>query len=309
MSISWQARTARRAISRYARRPRPEITQEIIDRQRRAMDAIDRLPRPRGLDYADTLVGGVPAIVATPRAARPDRHLLYIHGGAYVVGSPKSHIAMAAVLARLANASATVIEYRLAPEHLYPAALDDCIAAYRALVADVDPSTITIAGDSAGGNAALATLVALRDAGDPMPGAGYLLSPWTDLTGSGESVVTHAGMDPMLLDPDIPAAGRTYAGDVPLDHPGVSPLFADLQGLPPLLIQTGLDEVLLSDSTRLAEKARAAGVDVTLDLSEGMWHVYQSFVRFVPEAREALTRAAVFIRSRIPALETHGVPA
>ncbi len=299
MSISWQARITRRAIARYASRPRPEITQEVIDRQRRLMDGMDRFPRPRGLDYADTLIGGVPAIVATPTATPPERHLFYIHGGAYVVGSPKSHIAMAAVLARLANATATVVEYRLAPEHTYPAAIDDCVAAYRALIEDVDPATITIAGDSAGGNAALATLVALRDAGDPLPGAGYLLSPWTDLTGSGESVITHAHADPMFNDPDIAEAGRVYAGDTPLDHPGVSPLFADLSGLPPLLVQTGLDEVLLSDSTRLAERARAAGVDVTLDLEPGMWHVYQSFVRLVPESREALTRAAVFMRSRV----------
>jgi acetyl esterase/lipase len=309
MSISWQARVARRAIAKYARRPRPEITSEIIERQRRTMDAIDRLPRPRGVDYIDTLVGGVPAIVATPRATSPDRHLLYIHGGAYVVGSPRSHIALAATLARLANATATVIEYRLAPEHRYPAAREDCVAAYRGLIADVDPSTVTIAGDSAGGNAALATLVALRDAGDPLPGAAYLLSPWTDLTGSGETVVSHAAVDPMLIDPDIPSAGLMYAGEVPLEHPGVSPLFAELHDLPPMLIQTGMDEVLLADSTRLAARARAAGVDVTLDLSEGMWHVYQSFVRFVPESREALMRAAVFMRSRIAATSASGVRA
>jgi acetyl esterase/lipase len=263
------------------------------------MDGVDRFPRPRGLDYVDTLMGGVPAIVATPTAMPADRHLLYLHGGAFVVGSPRSHIAMAAVVARLANATATVVEYRLAPEHRYPAAVDDCVAAYRALAAEVDPATITVAGDSAGGNAALATLIALRDAGEPLPGAAYLLSPWTDLTGSGESVRTHAAVDPMFVDPDIPHAGRVYAGDTPLDDPGVSPLFADLGGLPPMLIQTGLDEVLLSDSTRLAERARASGVDVTLDLAPGMWHVYQSFVRVVPEAREALTRAAVFMRSRI----------
>jgi len=299
MSISWQARAARRAIAKYASRPRPEVTQEVIDRQRKMMDDIDRLPRPRGVEYIDTLIGGIPAIVATPTGSTPERHLLYIHGGAFVVGSPKSHIAMAAVLAKLANATATVVEYRLAPEHLYPAAVDDCLAAYRALITDVDPATVTIAGDSAGGNGALATLVALRDAGDPLPGACYLLSPWTDLTGSGETIVTHAGIDPMFIEPDIAGAGRVYAGDTPLDDPGVSPLFADLGGLPPLLIQTGLDEVLLSDSTRLAERARAAGVDVTLDLAPGMWHVYQSFVRAVPESREALTRAAVFIRSRV----------
>jgi len=265
------------------------------------MDQVDRLPRPRHVDYIDTLIGGVPAIVATPTAVEPDRHLLYIHGGAYVLGSPKSHIAMVANLAKRASAIATVVEYRLAPEHVYPAAIDDCVAAYRALIADVDPAVVTIAGDSAGGGAALSTLVALRDAGDPLPAAAYLLSPWTDLTGSGESVLTRAAADPMIDGTKIAEAGRVYAGDVPLDDPGVSPLFADLAGLPPMLIQTGMDEVLLSDSTRLAERAREAGVEVTLDLADGMWHVYQSFARMMPEATDALVRAAVFMRSRTPA--------
>ncbi len=296
MAISIRARAARRLLARVSNGP--ELT---VDEARRRMDQLDRLPRPRHVDYIDTLVGGVPAIVATPTAVEPDRHLLFIHGGAYVLGSPKSHIAMVANLARRASATATVIEYRLAPEHVYPAAIDDCVAAYRALIADVDPAVVTIAGDSAGGGAALSTLVALREAGDPLPAAAYLMSPWTDLTGSGESVITRAAADPMIDGAKIAEAGRVYAGDVPLDHPGVSPLFADLAGLPPMLIQTGMDEVLLSDSTRLADRAREAGVDVTLDLADGMWHVYQSFARMMPEATDALVRAAVFMRSRTPA--------
>ncbi len=293
MSTSFRARAARRALSRMSAGP-----QLPLDQARVRMDQLDRLPRPRHVDYVDVLVGGVPAIVATPTRVRPDRHLLYIHGGAYVVGSPKSHIAMAANLAKRASATATVIEYRLAPEHVYPAAIDDCVAAYRALITDVDPALVTIAGDSAGGGAALSTLVSLRDAGDPLPGATYLLSPWTDLTGSGESVISRAEADPMIDGAKIAESGRVYAGDVPLDDPGVSPLFADLSGLPPLLIQTGMDEVLLSDSTRLADRARQAGVDATLDLAEGMWHVYQMFAPVVPEATDALVRAAVFMRSR-----------
>jgi acetyl esterase/lipase len=148
----------------------------------------------------------------------------------------------------------------------------------------------------------LSTLVALRDAGDPLPAAAYLMSPWTDLTGSGESVVSRAAADPMIDGSKIADAGRVYAGDVPLDDPGVSPLFADLGGLPPMLVQTGMDEVLLSDSTRLAQRAQDAGVEVTLDLAEGMWHVYQAFAGVVPEATDALVRAAVFMRSRVPAV-------
>jgi monoterpene epsilon-lactone hydrolase len=295
MTISIRAKAARHLLARVSNGP-----ERTVDEARERMDQLDRLPRPRHVDYVDTLIGGVPAIVATPTAVEPTRHLLYIHGGAYVMGSPKSHIAMVANLAKRASATATVIEYRLAPEHVYPAAIDDCLAAYRALIVDVDPAVVTIAGDSAGGGAALSTLATLRDAGDPLPAAAYLLSPWTDLTGSGESVITRAAADPMIDGAKIAEAGRVYAGEVPLDDPGVSPLFADLAGLPPMLIQTGMDEVLLSDSTRLADEASEAGVEVTLDLADGMWHVYQSFARMMPEATDALVRAAVFMRSRTP---------
>ena len=315
MPTTYRARLARRFIAQVssgsAQSGDDAAPLDQLPWIRARMDQVDRLPRPRRVTYVDTTVGGIPAIVATPtdvaaHGAR-SRHLLYIHGGGYMLGSPRSHIALAARLARLAEATATVIDYRLAPEHVYPAAVDDCVAAYRALVSEVEPSMITIAGDSAGGGAALSTMCALRDAGDPLPGAAYLLSPWTDLTGSGDSVRTRAEADPMIDGSRIADAGRVYAGDTPLDDPGVSPLFADLHSLPPMLIQTGVDEVLLSDSTRLAEKARGAGVDVTLDLADGMWHVYQGFARFVPEATDALVRAAVFIRSRIPAVEPIGV--
>ena len=297
MPVTRRARALRKFVSRTA--SGPDITHE---QSRARMDQIDRLPRPRRVDYVDTTVGGIPAIVATPTAVEPVRHILYIHGGAYVTGSPRSHIAMVANLAKRASATATVIDYRLAPEHVYPAAIDDSVAAYRALASEIDPALITIAGDSAGGGAALSTVIALRDAGDHLPGALYLLSPWTDLTGSGESVVTRQEFDPMLDGSRLVGAAEIYAGTTPLDHPGVSPLFADLSGLPPMLIQTGMDEILLSDSIRFAEKAEAAGVDVTLDLADDMWHVYQAFARFMPEATQALIRAAVFIRATTPAL-------
>lgn len=296
MALSRRARLIRKRIAGF------EVGPEVTIEQRRAtMDKIDLLPRPRRVDYLDTLIGGVPAIVATPTAVQPDRHILYIHGGAYVVGSPRSHIGMCARLAKRAAATVSVIDYRLAPEHLYPAAIDDCVAAYRAIIADVDPSLVTIAGDSAGGGAALATLGALRAAGDPLPGAAYVLSPWTDLTGSGESVVTRASHDPMFDGTGLVEAAQTYAGATPLDDPGVSPLFADPTGYPPTLIQTGMDEILLSDSTRLAERYEAAGVEVRLDLRDDMWHVYQIMAGFMPEATDALIRAAAFIREHTPA--------
>lgn len=296
MTLSRRARFFRKRIAKF------ELTDDVPIEQRRAsMDRLDAIPRPRRVTYTNTIVGGVPAIVATPTASTPQRHILYIHGGGYTVGSPKSHIAMCARLAKRASATVTVIDYRLAPEHVYPAAIEDCVAAYRAIVAETDPALLTIAGDSAGGGATLATLGVLKQAGDPMPGAVYLLSPWTDLTASGESVVTRAAFDPMFDGEGLLEAAAVYAGATPLDHPGVSPLFADPTGYPPTLIQTGMDEILLSDSTRLAERLEAAGVDVRLDLRDGLWHVYPILAGYMPEATEALVRAAAFIRSCTPA--------
>jgi acetyl esterase/lipase len=296
MTLSRRARFFRKRIGNF------QVGDDVpIEERRAAMDKIDSIPRPRKVEYVDTVVGGIPAIVATPTAVPPERHILYIHGGAYVVGSPRSHIAMCARLAKRASATVTVIDYRLAPEHVYPAAVDDCVAAYRALIADVDPALVTIAGDSAGGGATLATLGALRAAGDPMPGAVYVLSPWADLTASGESVVTRAPYDPMFDGDGLIEAATTYAGDTPLDDPGVSPLFADPTGYPPTLIQTGMDEILLSDSTRLAERYAAAGVEVRLDLRDDLWHVYPILAGYMPEATDALVRAAVFIREKTPA--------
>lgn len=308
MTLSRRARFFRKRIASF------EMTDDVPIEERRAnMDKLDSIPRPRKVDYVETHVGGIPAIVATPTEVRPDRHILYIHGGAYVLGSPKSHIAMCARLAKRAAATVTVIDYRLAPEHQYPAAVDDCVAAYRAIIADVDASLVTIAGDSAGGGATLATLGALKAAGDAMPGAAYVLSPWTDLTASGESVVTREPFDPMFDGDGLIEAATTYAGETPLDHPGVSPLFADPTGYPPTLIQTGMDEILLSDSTRLADRYTAAGVQVRLDLRDDLWHVYPILAGYMPEATDALVRAAVFIRTHTPAAfpepATDAVPA
>jgi len=270
-----------------------------LDERRAAMERIDRLPRPRRVEYVDTRLGGIPAIVATPTRVTPERHVLYLHGGGYVVGSARTHIAMCARLAKRARAEVTAIDYRLAPENPYPAAIDDCVAAYTALIDRADPRSVTIAGDSAGGGAALATLCALRDAGTPLPGATYLISPWTDLTGSGESVSALADIDPLIDAAWLPNVGREYAGEFPLDHPGVSPLFADLAGLPPMFVQVGSDEVLLSDSTRLVARVRAAGGSIDLDVHPGMWHVHQ-IMPGMPEATIALTEAAAFIRTKTP---------
>jgi acetyl esterase/lipase len=268
---------------------------EPIESQRQAMDRLGKLPRPRTATSEDITLGGVRCMRLTPTTSVNERHVLYFHGGGYTLGSPESHAGWVQSLAVQANAVTDLVDYRLAPEDPYPAAIDDCVAAYRSLIEQVDPSQVVLAGDSAGGNATLATLVRLRDAGDPLPAAAVVFSPWTDLTSSGESMVSRADVDPMIDPAWINNIAVMYHGATPADDPGVSPLFADLSGLPPMLVQVGDDEVLLDDSTRLVDAIRAAGGQVELDVAPGMWHVYQALASFMPEAKKAIKDAAEFM--------------
>jgi acetyl esterase/lipase len=221
--------------------------------------------------------------------------ILYLHGGAYALGSINVHRELLARLARATHMRVLAVDYRLAPEHPYPAALEDTAAAYRwALDAGCAPSRIVVAGDSAGGGLALATLAALRDAGAPLPAGTVCLSPWLDLALTGASIRTKASVDPVLSREALERYAGLYAGEHARTHPLISPLYADLRGLPPLLIQVGTDEILLDDAVRGAEKARAAGVRATLDVVEGMFHVFQ-MVGVLPETRRALERIAAFV--------------
>ena len=231
------------------------------------------------------------------RVSNPGPVVLYCHGGGYYFCSPRTHRSLVFGLATRADAAVFSLDYRLAPEHRFPAALHDATAAYRRLIADgIAPESIVIAGDSAGGGLALATLVALRDAGDPMPAGGLLFSPWTDLAATGASIRTNDGLDPMFSGPAIALAGKVYLGDTPATHPYASPVYADLHGLPPLFIMAGSTEVLLDDSRRVADNARAAGVDCELEVWKKMPHVWPIFAPFLPEGHRALERAATFVR-------------
>lgn len=226
--------------------------------------------------------------------------VVYVHGGGYCIGSLDSHRSMLTHLASAVAGRVLAVDYRLAPEHPFPAALDDACAAYRWVVAGgADPARVVIAGDSAGGGLTPATLVALRDAGDPLPAAGVCLSPWADLTQSGATMSEKAEADPMVHAEDLARWAVAYAGS---DHDpgssGLSPLFADLSGLPPLLVEVGTAEVLLDDARRLAERARGAGVDVTLFEGEDLIHVWHFFAGAVPEADEGIDRIARFIGER-----------
>jgi acetyl esterase/lipase len=232
----------------------------------------------------------------SPSPAITQPVILYLHGGAWVLGWNNSGLGMAAHLSQAAKSRALALDYRLAPEHPFPAALDDCLAAYRWLLqTGTPPPQIVIAGDSAGGNLTLATLLALRENGDPLPAAAICLSPVTDLALTGETLTTQA--DPVITLAFLTTMARHYIGASDPRHPLISPLYARLDGLPPLLIQVGADEILLSDAVRLAEKARAAGVRVELSIWPRMWHVWQAFVPFLPEARQAINAIGAFIQA------------
>jgi monoterpene epsilon-lactone hydrolase len=236
-----------------------------------------------------------------PGKATTDRCILYLHGGAYIAMSPVTHRSLTSRLASWSGARLFALDYRLAPEHRFPAALDDAVAAYRALIAaGTASSRIVVAGDSAGGGLTLALLLALRDAGDDLPAAAVLFSPWTDLAATGGSIVENDEADPLFHGAWVARQARHYLGQTPATNPLASPVYGDLTGLPPLLIQVGDCEVLLDDSRRVAENAKRVGVPVTLRVWHGVTHGWQIFAPILPEGRDALREATVFIKDALP---------
>jgi acetyl esterase/lipase len=222
-----------------------------------------------------------------------------LHGGGYVIGSINTHRAMIARIARASNARALAIDYRLAPEHPFPAAVDDATAAYKWLLAEgYEPGKIVIAGDSAGGGLTLAALVALRDSGVPMPAGAVPISPWTDLEGTGESVRSRAAKDPMVTPGNLAESAKQYYGAHDPRDPLVSPLHANFRGLPPMLIHVGDAEILLDDATRVAERAKLAGVKVELEVWDDMIHVWHVFAKLLPEGQQAIDKIGKFVIAR-----------
>ena len=242
--------------------------------------------------------GGIKSEWVTAPGADAGRAILYLHGGGYVIGSINTHRTLAGRISRASKARVLVIDYRLAPEHPFPAAVEDSVAAYRWMLSTgLKASRIAVAGDSAGGGLTVATLVAIRDAKLAVPAAGVALSPWVDLEGIGDSMKSKASVDPMVQkDGLVQMAGAYLAGKDPRT-PLAAPLYADLAGLPPLLIQVGTAETLLDDSTRLAERARKAGVKVTLEPWENMIHVWQVFAPILDEGQQAIEKIGEFIRA------------
>jgi monoterpene epsilon-lactone hydrolase len=291
--------TEQRENLEAALRRSPIPADSSVSEQRRLLRERSRTASP-DVTVTPVELGGVPAANVTIEGVEPRHIVLYFHGGVYVLGDAFQSADLAAQIGRRSQARVISVDYRLAPEHPYPAAVDDALAAYDALLREgTAPSDIAFAGDSAGGGLAVATLVNARDHGLPVPAAAFLLSPYADLTLAGGTMNTNSDVDPILnralLEPRV--TDYTAGQDPGLGL--ISPIFADLSGLPPLIIQAGTHEVLLDDAVRLAQKAAAADVAVTLDLTPKVPHVFQNFYPILDEAAAALDRAGYLLTARL----------
>ena len=290
-------------IQMLKERPRdPNATVQEIREGFEQMTAL--FPTPADVKVEKVEAGGRPAEWVSVPGSDSSLVLYWLHGGGYVLGSLNTHRELISRICRAAGCRALVIDYRLAPEQPFPAAVDDAVAGYRWLLSqNVDPARIVIGGDSAGGGLTVATLVALRDLGERLPAAAVCISPWTDLEGTGESMTTKAAVDPMIgpNTAGLKTWAQLYHGNTNVRDPLVSPLSADLTGLPPLLVQVGENEVLLDDSTRLAERAEAAGVDVTLEVWPDMIHVWHFFASMLPEGQQGIERIGAWVREKVAA--------
>jgi acetyl esterase/lipase len=266
-------------------------------RAQAALFAANQPPSPPGLRIEPLELGGVPGELVVVADGPGSDHVLHLHGGGYVMGDPSGSRGFTTALALATRARVSSLDYRLAPDHPFPAAVEDALAGYRALLdAGAPASRIAIAGESAGGGLTVAVLLAIRDTGLPLPACAAALSPWVDLTCAGASYETCAGRDPLLTrDVLLAMADQYLLGQDPRD-PLASPVRADLAGLPPLLIQVGADEVLLDDAITLAQHAEAAGMPVYLEVWPDMIHVWQMFAGELPEADKAIGRVADFLR-------------
>ena len=277
-----------------------------IDVLRERMNANMGFPATDAATVVDVDANGVPAEWVSVAESDPARRIVYVHGGGYVIGTRATHRRLCEEIARAAQAAVLNLDYRLAPEHPFPAAVDDAIAGLQFAQANGPdgagaPDAVFVAGDSAGGGLTLATLLAARERGVPLPDGGVCISAWTDLALTGETYQTRAEQDPMISkDGGIEGMAAMYIGGANAENPLVSPLYADYAGLPPLLMQVGDHEVLLADTTRVTEKARAAGVEVTEEVWDEMFHVWHMFSPMLPEGQQAINRIGEWVRQHSP---------
>ncbi|MFK8849987.1 alpha/beta hydrolase [Streptomyces sp. Ac-502] len=262
----------------------------------------DCFPAPDGVTFTPVYADGVAAESAVPADAVPGRHLVYLHGGAYLVGDPPGYRGLTGEFARRLRARVLVPDYRLAPEAVFPAALDDAVRAYRWLLEQgAAPENVVFAGDSAGGAMAVSVLVAARDQGLPLPAASIAVSPWANLEHTGATMFTLDGVDPSVNRAGLRRAADVFLGSAPPNSPPASPVFADTRGLPPVLIQVGGHEVMLSDAVRLAAKLAEDAVAVRLDVAPGMGHVWHLLASHLPAADRAVADAVAFAEAHLPA--------
>jgi acetyl esterase/lipase len=263
---------------------------------------ITAIPVPADVVTTPGQLGGVPVVTIDIPGTTTEGVILYFHGGFFAIGSAAASVGLASDLARKARMQVVTVDYRLAPEHPYPAALHDAMTAYRALLdTGQHVARVALAGESAGANLAAATLVAIQRDGLPRPSSAVLLSPWVDLAGTGDSITAKAAVDPMITATAIRVRAGDYLNGADASDGLVSPIYASLAGLPPLLIQAGSHEVLLDDAIRLAARAAHDDVDVTLEVVPGVTHVFQAFAAHLDEGEAALTRAGAFLRGHIAA--------
>lgn len=290
-----------RLYLRYAVKPRQDPNAPIAE-LRKAVDDVARLfPRPpRGVRLEATSVATRDALWLGAPNADTNRAILFLHGGGYVSGTIAMYQDLARRLSAEAGARVLLLDYRLAPEHPFPAAVDDAVAGYRHLLAlGFSPSKLAIAGDSAGGGLTVATLIALREAGEPMPSAAWVISPWTDLAYRGASLISNRDADPMIRADVIGAVARWYLGSAHPESPLASPLYAELHGLPPTLIHVGSTEVLLDDSLRLLDRLRAHGTPADMRIYPDLPHVFHLFAPYVRESRAAIREAGAYLTARM----------
>lgn len=268
---------------------------------RRRLKRIERLvPRPPKETQTTAVdAGGVDAVRIAVRQARSDRCVLYFHGGGYAFGTAKLARDFTWRIGAAACACVIYVDYRLAPEHPFPAAVEDAATAYRWLAGRFDPRRIAFMGESAGGGLALATLYKLRDEGLPLPGAAVAISPWTDLALTGPSLQSNAAADPMLTATHLPALANGYLAGADPRHRYASPLYGDASGLPPTLIHVGSDEILRDDAVRMADRLRAAGCEVEIEVWPRMPHAWHLYARILPEGRRAIEKIGAFLQQRL----------
>jgi acetyl esterase/lipase len=283
-----------------ARQPRAGEPAPGLAERRAAMDAVgEAAALPAGCRHEPHRLGGVRAERVLPLKTQPGRTLLYLHGGGYTSGSPRSHRPMVARIAEAAQATAIVPDYRLGPEHRFPAAVEDALAAYRALIeGGTQPERMIVAGDSAGGGLAMALALALKREGLPQPAGWFVISPWADLTQSGTSYRTKADTDPMISKAGLDQSAAAYLGGLDPRDPLASPIFGDFEGVAPVLIQTGSEEALLSDSVALADVLGQARVEVRLEIWPEMIHVFHAWGAVLQAARRAIGLAGGWMEAR-----------